>query len=184
MIVASSNSFSKLPKLAPGANPSSSLPRNSMAKRDKSASSIADEIDKIKEYDSDECESTTQFANRSLGKSLQVPASRNLRSINDLTGSIPDGIRTVFTPDASKTPLPVFGRRPDSIAASYYKMQRPQDTTPQLPTPLSAAQKTEIEEIYFLLKERIRANFYDTKKKFRSADVSSILCLLIKQIPF
>jgi hypothetical protein len=172
IIVSSQNSLQKLPKLAPGLNKSDSLPRNLVGKRGLSANSFQDEIEAIKEYDSDD--SNSDLVNKKVAKNLHVSksVSRNLRPIQDLTGSIPEGVRTVFTPDVTKTPMPVFGRRPDSISSSYYKMER-QQASAQPSSPLSAAQKADVEEIYALLKERVRTSFFDTKKKFHNADVSN-----------
>jgi len=76
---------------------------------------------------------------------------------NDVDYVIPDGIKTVYSPDLAKPSIPVFGNKPDTV----------NQIRSAPPTPL----KIEIDEIVLSLKDRVRAAYHEIKIKFKNADV-------------
>lgn len=98
--------------------------------------------------------------------SKKLKESLNSQSM-EFSYQIPDGIKAVYSPDANKVSMPIFGTRPATSASqtsnnNNLNTSRPVSTVP--------SQKIDMNEYYNILRDKLKSNSHEIKNKFKNAD--------------
>lgn len=107
-------------------------------------------------------------AEKNYRSSKKLKESLNSQSM-EFSYQIPDGIKAVYSPDANKVSMPIFGTRPATSGSVSQTNNNNLNTSRPVST-VFTSQKIDMDEYYNILRDKLKSNSHEIKNKFKNAD--------------